>query len=143
MSTISAELRDGYAVTLSTDTGHQWTADEPTDLGGTDTGPNPYELLLGSLAACTTITLSMYAKRKGWSLQRVEVEYEHDRIHVADCADCEDHQRGFIDRIVSNITIHGDFDEAQRNRLRQVAASCPVHKTLAKGVHLVDNVSFA
>jgi uncharacterized OsmC-like protein len=143
MATITAELTEGYAVDLHTSSGHRWTADEPTSVGGTDTGPNPYELLLGSLAACTSITVSMYAQRKGWAFDGIEVRYEHDRVHVDDCADCEEHQRGYIDRIVSHVTIRGDLDETQRKRLAQVAANCPVHKTLGKGVHLVDNVSFA
>ena len=142
MTTITGTLTDGLAVDLTTSSGHQWAADEPTDLGGTDTGPNPYELLLGALAACTSITLSMYAQRKGWDLQRVDISYEHDRVHAKDCEDCEDHQRGFIDRIVSQVTITGDLDEQQRKRLAEVAAGCPVHKTLEKGVHLVDNVTF-
>ena len=143
MSTITAELTEGYAVELRTSSGHTWTADEPTEVGGTDTGPNPYELLLGALAACTSITVSMYAQRKGWAFDGIEVRYEHDRIHVDDCADCEEHHRGYIDRIVSQVTIRGDLDETQRKRLAQVAASCPVHKTLDKGVHLEDHVTFA
>ncbi len=142
MHTITGELTEGYAVSLSSTSGHAWAADEPTGVGGTDTGPNPYELLLGALAACTSITVSMYAQRKGWAVERIEVAYEHDRIHVDDCADCEAHHRGYIDRIVSRITIRGDLDETQRTRLTQVAASCPVHKTLDKGVHLEDHVTF-
>ncbi len=143
MSTINAVLTDGYAVDLSSSTGHRWQADEPVGVGGTDTGPTPYELLLSALAACTTITVSMYAQRKGWDVQRIEVSYDHDRIHVKDCADCEDHQKGYIDRITSKVTIHGELDTAERERLAEVAASCPVHKTLEKGVHLIDEVSFA
>jgi putative redox protein len=143
MSTITAALTDGYAVELASSSGHRWSADEPTSAGGTDTGPNPYELLLGALASCTSITLSMYAQRKGWPLDGVEVRYEHDRVHADDCADCEDQQHGYIDRIVSDITIHGDLDEDQRQRLTQVAGSCPVHKTLDKGVHMVDHVRFS
>ena len=143
MSTVNAVLTDGYAVDLASSTGHRWQADEPVAVGGTDTGPNPYELLLSALAACTTITLSMYAQRKGWDVQRIEVAYDHGRIHARDCEDCEDHQKGYIDHITSQVSIHGDLDGAQQRRLAEVAASCPVHKTLAKGVHLTDEVSFA
>jgi len=142
MTTISAQLSDGFAVDLQSTSGHTWSSDEPTEVGGTDTGPTPYELLLGSLAACTSITVSMYAQRKGWNVERIEVDYEHDRVHVKDCLKCEDHQKGYIDRIVSRVTIHGDLDETQRERLAHVAANCPVHKTLEKGIHLVDHVTF-
>lgn len=143
MTTITAHLQQGLAVDLRSSSGHRWAADEPVGLGGTDTGPNPYELLLGALAACTTITVSMYAQRRGWALEAVEVSCEHDRIHVDDCADCESRHRGYLDRIVSRVTIRGDLDDAQRERLAQVAARCPVHKTLTKGVHLEDHVTFA
>lgn len=143
MSTVNASLSEGYAVELHSSTGHRWQADEPVAVGGTDTGPTPYELLLSALAACTTITVSMYAQRKGWDVQRIEVAYDHDRIHAKDCADCEDHQKGFIDRITSKVTITGALDVAQQQRLAEVAASCPVHKTLQKGVHLIDEVVFA
>ena len=143
MSTITAELTGGYAVDLRSSSGHTWTADEPVAAGGTDTGPTPYELLLGALAACTTITVSMYAQRKGWAVDGIEVSYAHDRVHVDDCAECESHHRGYIDRIVSRITIRGDLDDAQRQRLTEVAGRCPVHKTLEKGVHLEDHVTFA
>lgn len=143
MRTITAELTEGAVTTLRSDAGHTWTADEPPSLGGTDTGPNPYDLLLGALAACTCIAVSSYAERKGWALERVEARYEHDRIHVDDCADCEEHHHGYIDRITSEVTIHGDLDDTQRSRLQRAATTCPVHKTLAKGVHLVDEVRFA
>lgn len=143
MSTVNAVLTDGYAVDLSSSTGHHWQADEPVGVGGTDTGPTPYDLLLGALAACTTITVSMYARRKGWDVQRIDVAYDHDRFHAKDCMDCEDHQKGYIDRITSKVTIQGDLDAAQQQRLAEVAARCPVHKTLEKGVHLIDEVTFA
>ena len=142
MAKITATLTEGYTVTLESSEGHTWMADEPEDVGGDDQGPNPYELLLGSLAACTTITLSMYAQRKGWELRRIEASYAHDRVHADDCADCEDDRVGYIDRITSDIVIDGDLDDHARERLADVAAKCPVHKTLAKGVHLVDEVRF-
>lgn len=143
MATITAELAEGYAVSLRSSSGHTWTADEPTEVGGTDTGPNPYELLLGALAACTSITVSMYAQRKGWDFEGIEVHYEHDRVHADDCRDCDERHQDHIDRVVSDITIHGDLDADQRERLAQVAARCPVHKTLERGLHLVDAVDFA
>jgi uncharacterized OsmC-like protein len=98
-------------------------------VGGTDTGPTPYELLPSAPAACTTITVSMYAQRKGWDVQRIEVAYDHDRVNAKDCPDCEDHQEGFIDRITSDVTITGDLDVAQQQRLAELATSCPVDRT--------------
>lgn len=142
MASIEANLTADYTVALSSDTGHRWTADEPQALGGDDLGPNPYELLLGSLAACTCITVSMFCRRKGWSLTSITARYTHDRVHAKDCEDCDDERSGYLDRVTSQITIDGDLDEAQRRRLTQVAESCPVHKTLAKGIHLVDDITF-
>ncbi len=142
MATITAELTAGTAVRMSNGR-HTWSADEPLELQGTDTGPTPYELLLGSLAACTCITLGMYARHKGIVLRSVTTSYEFDRIHVDDCEEWADATSGFIDHITSNIEIAGDFDEKQRKRLAQVASRCPVHKTLEKGIVFSDNVQFA
>ena len=100
MASISAELVDNFQVSITNGT-HTWGADEPAELGGDNTGPNPYDLLLGSLAACTIITLSMYAKRKKIELSSLSVEYAHDRIHAKDCEECDDNHSGMIDRISS------------------------------------------
>jgi len=86
---------------------HTWTADEPVDLGGTDIGPTPYELLLGALAACTCMTLALYCRHKGIRLDGVEATYEYDRIHARDCEECDDAKTGFIDRIQSQVRING------------------------------------
>lgn len=142
MSTITAELEGGYRVDLSSTAGHRWRADEPEERGGDDTGPDPYELVLGGLAACTTITITMYCRRKGWELEDVSASFSHDRVHADDCRECEDEQHGYIDRIESDITIVGDFDEDQRARLREAAERCPVRKTLQKGMVVVDDISF-
>lgn len=139
MTRITAELTDGYAV-VAEGAGHLIKADEPTEVGGTDTGPTPYELLLSALAACTSITISMYCQRKGWKLDKVSVSYEHDRVHADDCEHCDETATGYIDRIVGEVRIEGDFDDAQRARLRQVAVRCPVHKTLEHGMHFSDRV---
>jgi len=137
MATISAELVQGYEVQIS-DGAHRWRADEPIHLGGTDTGPNPYELLLGSVAACTCITLSMYAKRKGIALESVTARYSFDRVHSDDCEFCEDTDRGMIDTISSEIEIVGDLTPEQSARLEQIAARCPVHKTLEREIRFND-----
>lgn len=139
MATISADLVDGYRVVINNGR-HEWTADEPLSLGGTDEGPNPYELLLGALASCTSITVAMYARRKGMQLDSISVRYEFDRIHADDCELCDDDATGFIERVSSQIFIEGQFTDAERERLAQVAQRCPVHKTLDKGVHFEEDV---
>ncbi len=141
MSRITAKLSSGMAVMLSNGR-HEWPADEPTVAGGTDTGPNPYELLLGSLAACTCITISWYCQHKGLPLESVSTTYDFSRVHADDCEDCDKPEKGFIEKITSNVHIEGDFDEAQRKRLAQIAERCPVHKTLAHGTAFEDNATF-
>ena len=108
---------------------HWMIADEPLRVGGTDKGPAPYDLLLASLGTCTSMTLRMYADRKKWPLDGVEVKLQHRRIHAQDCADCES-ENGQVDEIEREIEIHGDLDETQRARLMEIADRCPVHRTL-------------
>ena len=141
MARSTAKLQSGMAVRLSNGR-HEWKADEPIDAGGTDTGPNPYELLLGSLAACTCVTIAWYCQFKKLPLESVSTTYDFDRVHVDDCKDCDIPDRGFIERITSNVHIDGNFDDAQRKRLAQIAERCPVHKTLAHGVEFEDNATF-
>ena len=141
MASVTAELRAGTVATLRARQ-FSWTADEPPAARGTDTGPTPYEILLGGLAACIAITLRLYSDHKGIELAGVDVTLEFDRIHADDCVDCDERADGLIERIQSNVTLLGTFDEAQRKRLTQVAQRCPVHKTLAKGVHIEDAVAF-
>lgn len=139
MTSITAELLEGFKVDITNGT-HTWRADEPMDLGGTDTGPNPYDLLLGALAACTSITLSMYANRKNIELSSLSVEYSYDKVHADDCAECDDEHSGMIDRVTARIFIDGSFDESTRKRLEQIAVRCPVHKTLENGIVFAETV---
>ncbi len=141
MTRITANLTSGMAVQLSNGR-HEWKADEPDDAGGTDTGPNPYELLLGSLAACTCVTIAWYCQFKKLHLESVSTSYDFSRIHADDCKECDIPERGFIERITSNVHIKGNFDDTQRKRLAQIAERCPVHKTLAHGVVFEDNATF-
>jgi uncharacterized OsmC-like protein len=112
---------------------HELTVDEPLSAGGKDAGPNPYELLLAALGACTAITVRMYAQMKGWPLASVEVRLSHDRIHAEDCANCETRE-GVIDRISKELVLHGELDDAQRERLASIAERCPVHRTLTREI---------
>ena len=141
MTTITAYLTSGMVVRLSNGR-HTWAADEPPESGGTDTGPDPYELLLGSLAACTCITIAWYCRHKKLPLNSVSTTYDFSRIHAKDCEDCDIPDKGYIEKITSNVHIEGDFNEAQRKRLAQIAERCPVHKTLAHGVELEDHATF-
>ena len=141
MASVTAVLGEGTEATLQARQ-FTWRSDEPLSVGGTDLGPTPYEILLGSLAACIAITLRLYSNHKGIALPEVGVRLDFDRVHADDCADCDERADGWVDRITSHVTIRGTFDDAQRARLTQVAKRCPVHKTLANGVHLVDSVVF-
>lgn len=110
-------------------------ADEPRDVGGDATGPNPYDLLLAALGSCTSMTIRLYAGRKGWPLERVRVRLRHHRIHAADCEDCET-KEGKIDRIERAIELTGGLDAEQRARLVEIAERCPVHRTLSSEVSI-------
>jgi putative redox protein len=110
-------------------------ADEPVDVGGLDSGPGPYDLVLAGLGACTAMTLRLYAERKALPLERVTVELRHGRIHAADCEDCET-KEGMIDRIERAITLRGALDTEQRRRLLEIADKCPVHRTLTSEVDI-------
>ena len=108
---------------------HRWVADEPTRVGGANSGPDPYEQLLASLGTCTAMTLRMYASRKKWPLERVRVTLRHAREHETDCEGCDERPLQ-LDVLTREIEIHGDLDEAQRASLMRIADRCPVHRTL-------------
>jgi putative redox protein len=108
---------------------HSLVADEPLSVGGTDLGPTPYELLLASLGACTSITLRMYADRKEWPVEKILVRLKHQKIHALDCEECES-ETGKIDRIDREVEVVGSLDESQRRRILEIADKCPVHKTM-------------
>ncbi len=141
MASVTALLREGTVVDIQARS-FSWRGDEPLTAGGTDVGPTPYEILLGGLAACIAITLSLYANHKGITLAEVGVTLEFDRVHADDCEGCDERADGWIERIQSHVTIRGSFDEPQRARLTQVAQRCPVHKTIANGVQFVDSITF-
>lgn len=112
---------------------HVLPSDEPLDFaeGGTDTGPTPFELLLAALGSCTSMTLGVYARRKGWPLEAVEVQVTHERVASEARADR-------IERIVS---LKGPLTDEQRARLLQIADACPVHKLLAAGAVLTSRLA--
>jgi uncharacterized OsmC-like protein/alpha/beta superfamily hydrolase len=118
---------------------HQLRADEPESFGGLDSGPSPYDLVLAGLGACTSMTLRLYAERKGLALEKTRVTLTHDKIHAEDCADCET-KAGKIDRIERVIDLKGALDAEQRARLLEIADKCPVHRTL-EGEILIETTA--
>lgn len=108
---------------------HDLLADEPLDVGGTDTGPTPYDLLLAGLGACKAMTMRLYAERKGYPLERAKVTLKHNKIHAEDCDACET-ENGRVDRIEAEIEVIGDMDEEIREKIAAIAEKCPVHRTL-------------
>ena len=119
--------------------GKTFTLDEPESVGGDGAGPDPYTLLLAALGGCTSITLMMYARRKGWNLERVTIRLGVERVHSKDCLECEIKTDGFVHRIERSITLDGDLDESQRKRLMEISHACPVHKTLSAPI-VIKNV---
>lgn len=110
-------------------------ADEPVKYGGGNAGPSPYDYLLAALGACTGMTLRVYARSKGWPLEDVVVRLSHQKVHAEDCRDC-DEKGGQIDSIERELEFHGELDEAQRQRLLDIAGRCPVHRTLTGEVRI-------
>ena len=108
---------------------HHLLADEPAAYGGTDAGPSPYQLLSAGLGACTSMTVRMYARRKGWPLEHVAVDISHDKVHAQDCADCPE-KTAKIDIFQRTIRLDGPLDANQRAKLMAIADRCPVHRTM-------------
>ena len=121
-----------YRVTLTDTSGHTWYADEPMDKGGQDTAPNPIQLVLSALGACTTITLEMYANHKGIKLEHVQVN-----LALNPNGDSESGQNNIERKII----LKGEFTEDQHKRLLKVAESCPVHKLLTSNISIQTELS--
>ena len=119
---------------------HSFIVDEPVSAGGDDAGPDPYDYLLASLAGCTAITLFMYARRKGWALEEVEMSLGISRVHSDDCGHCQE-ENTVVDEIERHITLRGDLSQEQRERLAYIATRCPLHKTLTSPTYIHDTVA--
>lgn len=125
---------DGLLVTLEA-AGHALKSDEPIGHGGENLGPSPYDYLSAALASCTIMTLHMYARHKGWSLEAVHAEVRHGKIHARDCEKCES-KTGKVDRFERVLALKGDLDDTQKQRLLEIADRCPVHRTLNEEVEI-------
>jgi uncharacterized OsmC-like protein len=125
---------NGYAQDIDAG-GHHLTADEPASAGGADSGATPYDLILAALGACTSMTLSMYAKRKNWPLEGVVVRLRHAKIHAEDCDACET-KEVILDRIECELELAGPLTADQRSKLLEISEKCPVHRTLASEINI-------
>lgn len=139
MATVTADLTTGFRVELRNDR-HVWHADEPVADGGSDTAPTPYEQLLGAVGACTCITVSLYAQRKGIALTSISAQFHYEKVHADDCADCGDGREGWLDHVRAEIFLEGTFTDDQRKRLVEVAQRCPVRRTLENGIVFTERV---
>ena len=129
---------DGFFTEINA-SGHALQADEPERFGGSDRGPSPYDLLSAALAACTSMTLGMYARHKQLDLRAARVTVEHSKLHAEDCEHCET-KAGKIDRFERRISLDGDLSAAQRKRLLEIADRCPVHRTLESEIDIVSSL---
>jgi putative redox protein len=118
--------------------GRTLVTDEPEALGGEGAGPDPYALLLAALGSCVSMTLTMYARRKGWPLERVRVRLRQRRVHSKDCAECGDTLEGFVHQIERAVELEGELTAEQRERLQEIAHRCPVHRTLTSEIAVTE-----
>ena len=118
--------------------GQTFITDEPAELGGEGAGPDPYTLLLAALGSCVSMTVTLYARRKGWPLERVRVRLRQRRVHAKDCAECESDAGDFIHHIERAVELEGELTEEQRARLQEIAHRCPVHRTLTSEIAVTE-----
>jgi putative redox protein len=119
--------------------GLRFLGDEPLEVGGGGSGPGPYDLLLAALGTCTSMTVGLYARKHGWPLEDIVVRLTHERVHATDCAECVDQPR-LLDRINLVLELHGaTLTAEQRARLLDVAARCPVHRTLTSKIDIRES----
>jgi putative redox protein len=114
---------------------HRLTADEPADVGGSASGPGPYEYLLAALGTCTSMTIGLYARTRKWPLEDVLVSMRHGRIHARDCVECET-KDGMLHRMELEIAFSGPLSAEQRAKLLEIAHKCPVHRTLKGEINI-------
>ena len=138
MTTVTVTHVPGTTYQTRINTGDlAFIGDEPEASGGDGLGPGPYDLLLAALGHCTVLTILLYARRKGWPVEGVSARASHERLVVEEETDGEIVRRK-VERILQEITLQGDLDEAQRARLVEIAGKCPVHRTLTGELEIID-----
>jgi putative redox protein len=138
MSDVTVTSRTNLQNEVRFGEGQTFITDEPLSIGD-GAGADPYTLLLAALGSCISMTLTLYARRKGWPLEGVEVRLRQRRLHARDCAECATTADGFVQRIERSVHIRGPLlSEEQRARLQEIAHKCPVHKTLTSEIVIAD-----
>lgn len=135
MTQVIAKINRAKYKTIIVTGNHELVADEPVPFGQ-DLGPNPYDFLLTALGACVTMTLRMYADRKGWDLEEVQVHLEQSRVYAQDCEECES-EDGYVHIIEKKLKFIGELTEEQIQRLLEISDKCPVHKTLTNEIKII------
>lgn len=136
---VSADMEVGPFVQRIDAGPHRLLSDEP-EPSGADLGSDPYELLLAALGACTSMTIAMYARQKEWPLTGVTVRLRYNRVHAEDCEQFES-STGWMHRFDVDLELQGELSDEQRERLREVAERCPVHRTLVDEKQIVTRLS--
>ncbi|SDL88892.1 bifunctional alpha/beta hydrolase/OsmC family protein [Kriegella aquimaris] len=134
----SLDAEDGFTTQMKVGD-HYMLADEPSDVGGNEFGPSPYEFVSAGLSACTAMTIQMYAKRKEWQIDNVEVHTSYSKEHAEDCLDCEN-PNAKIDTFKRAIKLTSNLDEKQIKRILEIANKCPVHKTLHSETRVITSL---
>lgn len=118
--------------------GQTFVIDEPKSAGGDGVGPDPYTLLLAALGGCISMTVNLYARRKGWQVERVTVRLRQERIHAKDCAECDQTKDAQVHKIERSVKIEGQLTTEQQARLQEIAKKCPVHRSLTSQIVIRD-----
>ena len=130
LTNLQNEVRFGDGQTMRTD--------EPVSSGGDGVGPDPYNLMLAALGSCISMTVTLYARRKQWPLERVTVKLSQRRVHARDCTECADNTEGYVHRIERTVQLEGELTGEQHTRLQEIAGKCPVHRTLTSPIIIVE-----
>ena len=140
MGEVTVESLSGLRNEVRYGAGQTFVTDEPLEVGGEGAGPDPYTLLLAALGSCVSMTVTLYARRKGWPVERVRVRLLMRRQHAQDCAECVTKGDAFIHRVERSVTIEGELSDEQHARLQEIAHKCPVHRTLEGEVAFDERV---